>query len=207
MVQLHHLGLVYVAYLLAAASPGPSNMAIMGVAMQQGRAPAVFLALGIMTGSLFWAVLAATGISTVLTTFAGAIFVLKIAGGLYLLFLAVKAGRSALAVHSRSAGTIDDAKPIDLYRRGLLLHLTNPKAILGWIAIMTLGLGPDASSTTLVAILAGCAVLGLVVFLGYALVFSTGMMGRAYLRCRRWVEGALALAFGAAGIRLLLSRP
>ena len=30
-----------------------------------------------------------------------------------------------------------------LYRRGLLMHLTNPKALLGWIATMTLGLGPQ----------------------------------------------------------------
>ncbi|MET0359169.1 MAG: LysE family transporter, partial [Pararhizobium sp.] len=90
---------------------------------------------------------------------------------------------------------------------GLMLHLTNPKAILGWIAIMALGLGPGASPATMVAILAGCASIGLCVFLGYALAFSTPAMGRAYSRCRRGIEGALACVFGLAGLRLLLSRP
>ncbi|TCM55982.1 threonine/homoserine/homoserine lactone efflux protein [Rhizobium sp. PP-F2F-G48] len=206
-VQLHHLGLVYAAYLIAVASPGPSTMAIMSVAMNQGRGPAVVLALGVVTGSLFWALLAAAGISTVLTAFAGGMLALKIAGGLYLLFLAIKSGRSALAPGNGATRTFEQAKPMVLYRRGLLLHLTNPKSILGWIAIMTLGLGPGASHMTLAAILAGCAFLGLLVFVGYALLFSTSVMARTFLRCRRWVEGTLAVVFGTAGLRLLFSKP
>ena len=59
---------------------------------------------------------------------------------------------------------------------------------------------------SLPAILAGCGALGLMVFLGYALVFSTAGMGRAYRRARRWIEGALALIFGSAGLGLLLAR-
>ena len=86
------------------------------------------------------------------------------------------------------------------------MHLTNPKAVLAWIAIMSLGLRPDAPSHVLPAIVAGCAVLGVCVFVGYALVFSTAPMVRAYQKARRWIEGALALFFGYAGIRLLLSR-
>lgn len=60
-------------------------MAIMGVAMSKGRASAITLARGVVTGSMFWAILAATGISTILTAWASAIFAIKVAGGLYLL--------------------------------------------------------------------------------------------------------------------------
>ena len=35
------IGLVYATYLLATASPGPSNMAIMATAMRDGRGPAL----------------------------------------------------------------------------------------------------------------------------------------------------------------------
>ena len=45
---LHHLLLVYAAYLVAVASPGPSTMSIMGVAMNHGRGPAVALAMGVV---------------------------------------------------------------------------------------------------------------------------------------------------------------
>lgn len=205
--HFNQLMLVYATYLIATASPGPSNMAIMGVAMGQGRSAALTLSLGVVTGSMFWAILAATGIATVLAAYAQALFAIKIAGGLYLLYLAYKSARAALSANpaqQRVSRTPDSR--FALYRLGLLLHLTNPKAVLAWIAIMSLGLRADASSYTLLAIVAGCAALGVVVFGGYALVFSTPPMVRGYQKARRWIEATLAVFFGYAGLRLLLSR-
>ncbi len=207
--DLHHLLMVYTAYVIAAGSPGPSNMRIMGVAMNQGRRAALVLAAGVVSGSIFWGVMAATGVSAVLTRYAEALIVLKILGGLYLLYLAFKAGRSALASNDRVAGetTADEAlSGASLYQRGLLMHLTNPKSILAWIALVTLGLGPESSWHTLVVILGGCAVLSVTIFCGYAIVFSTAPMVRMYRRARRWIEGVLAVFFGMAGLRLLMSR-
>src|SRR5215218_4556667 len=93
-----------------------------------------------------------------------------------------------------------------LFRRWLLIHLSNPKSVLAWIALMTLGLGPGASWHIVTAILGGCAVLSVTIFCGYAVVFSTAPMVRLYRRARRWIEGVLAVFFGFTGLRLLLSR-
>lgn len=202
----HHLLLVYTAYLIAVASPGPSTMSIMAVAMNHGRASAIALALGVVTGIVFWAVLAATGISAVLIAWADAILAIKIAGGLYLLYLAWKSARSALLAERGQMKAIPQATRAGLYRRGVLIHLTNPKAILGWVAIMSLGLKPDSPSHMLPAILVGCIALGLMVNLGYAVLFSTAAMAKAYRKSRRWIESALAVILGYAGLRLLLSK-
>lgn len=206
--DLHHLLLVFTAYIVGAASPGPSNMRIMGVAMRQGRKPALLLAAGVISGSFFWGSMAATGVSAILAQFVHALLALKIVGGIYLIYLAIKAGRSALASDVRIEQLMAAAPTVSgfsLYRRGLLMHLTNPKALLGWIATMTLGLGPEATPTTVAVILAGCAVMSIMIFCGYAIVFSTAPMIRGYRKTRRWIEGTLALVFGAAGIKLLLS--
>jgi len=207
--DLHHLLLVFTAYIVGAASPGPSNMRIMGVAMHQGRKPALMLAAGVISGSFFWGSMAATGVSALLLQFAQALFILKLLGGAYLLFLALKAGRSALTSDEqieKALAAAPTASALGLYRRGLLMHLTNPKALLGWIATMTIGLGPQATPGTVVVILAGCAVLSITIFCGYAIVFSTAPMIRGYRRARRWIESTLALVFGAAGFKLLFSR-
>lgn len=210
MIDFHQLLMVYIAYIIAVASPGPSNMTIMGIAMSRGRAPAMVLALGVMTGSLFWATVTATGLSAVLATYANALFLIKIAGGFYLLYLAYKSARSAFS--PAVAQTVQQELPVgraeylQLYRRGLLLHLTNPKAILAWIAIMSLGLKPGSGASTLLAIIGGCGLLGSVIFGGYALVFSTAPAVRIYQRAKRSIETVLALFFGFAGIKLLLSR-
>ncbi len=206
--SLSPLLLVYLSYVIAVASPGPSNMAIMGVAMGQGRRAGLALATGVLTGSYIWALAAAAGLSALLTAWAGALVLLKIAGGLYLLWLAVKSARAAARP---DPGPSTPAAPVPLgrlYRRGVLLHLTNPKAVLGWMAIMSLGLAPASGTPAqLPAILGGCALLGVVIFPGYALLFSTAPMVRGYRQARRWIEGLMAAVFGAAGLRLLLSRP
>lgn len=209
MIDFHNLLLVFTAYIVGAASPGPSNMRIMGVAMHQGRSSALMLAAGVISGSFFWGSLAATGVSAVLIQYAQALVVLKVLGGVYLLFLAFKAGRSALTSDEHLAKQLAQAPRVSglrLYQRGLLMHLTNPKALLGWVATMTLGLGPGASPTTVAIILGGCAVLSVTIFCGYAIVFSTAPMIRGYRKARRWIEGTLAGVFGIAGFKLLLSR-
>ncbi|PDT46524.1 amino acid transporter [Sinorhizobium fredii] len=207
--ELNHLLLVYTAYVIAAGSPGPSNMRIMGVAMNNGRRAALVLAAGVVSGSIFWGMMAATGISAILSRYAEALIVLKIFGGLYLLYLAFRAGRAALVSDAEAARTTSGDEVLSgaaLYRRGLLMHLTNPKSVLAWIALVTLGLGPGSSWHTLAAMLAGCAVLSVTIFCGYAIIFSTAPMVRLYRRARRWIEGILAVFFGVAGLRLLLSR-
>jgi threonine/homoserine/homoserine lactone efflux protein len=211
MMEIAHvdrLYLAYAAYVIAAASPGPSNMAIMGAAMSRGRGAALALTAGVVTGSWTWAVLAATGIAAVLSTYAQALLYITIAGGLYLLHLALKAARSAMApAPAKVTALAEDRRPEfhSLYRRGLLLHVGNPKAILGWVATMSLGLQPGGPPYMPFAILLGCAVLSVVIFGGYAMLFSTPAMARAYRKARRWIEGTLAVFFGAAGLRLLWS--
>ncbi|WP_426108734.1 LysE family translocator [Pseudomonas sp. TWR1-1-4] len=209
MIDVHNLLLVFTAYIVGAASPGPSNMRIMGVAMHQGRRSALMLAAGVVSGSFFWGSLAATGVTAVLTQYAQALVVLKVFGGIYLLFLAIKAGRSAFTTDEALAAqtaAFPSVSGFRLYQRGLLMHLTNPKALLGWVATMTLGLGPGAPPSTASIILAGCAMLSITIFCGYAVVFSTAPMLKGYRKARRWIEGALATIFGGAGLKLLLSR-
>ena len=203
------IAIVYATYLIATASPGPSNMAIMGTAMRDGRRPALVLAAGVVSGSLFWAVLAATGVSALLAAYAEALWFVKMAGGAYLLYLAYRAGRSAMGPASGMAAPRADRGPLRyglLYRQGLLMHIGNPKAILSWTAIISLGIRADAAAGGLPAIVGGCVGLGVLVFGGYAIAFSTASMIALYTRWRRWIEGTLSAVFALAGLKLLFWR-
>lgn len=203
-----NLLLAYSAYAVGTASPGPSNLAIMAVAMNAGRKPALVLALGVVSGSVFWGLLAAFGLSAVLATYSSALIAMKILGGLYLLWLAAKSARSAMSSDSvlTSAHSSTQTSYVRIYMRGAAMHLTNPKAIFVWLSIVSLALPAAAQARDALLIVLGCAVLGLLVFCGYALAFSTPLARRVYLYLRRWFEGSLAVLFGYAGIRLLTSK-
>lgn len=197
-----NLLLAYAAYFVGTASPGPSNLAIMSIAANQGRKSALAFALGVISGSMFWATVAALGISAALIAYSQFIVGIKIFGGLYLLWLAFKSGRTALApstAPSSKIGRPETSKK--MYIRGALLHLTNPKAILVWVSIVALS--SSSSGPALGAVIPGCAMIGCLVFSGYAVVFSTDSARRTYIRTRRALEACLAVVFGVAGIRLL----
>jgi threonine efflux protein len=199
--------LAYSAYFIGTASPGPSNLAIMSIATGSGRKAALAFAAGVVSGSCFWAVLAALGLSAALLAYSGFIVAVKIFGGLYLLWLAFKSGRAALGHGARLA---PDAAPPQslrqLYGRGALLHLTNPKAILVWISVVALSAPVHGGPSHMGVVVAGCLCIGMTVFSAYAALFSTAAARRIYGRMRRWMEGCLAVVFALAGIKLLSSR-
>jgi threonine/homoserine/homoserine lactone efflux protein len=200
-----NLLLAYAAYFVGTASPGPSNLAIMSIAASHGRKAAMMFALGVISGSMFWATVATLGVSAALIAYSQFVIAVKIFGGLYLLWLAFKSGRNALATAAASVLKEEQAPTLmSVYSRGAMLHLTNPKAILVWVSIVALSSNSTGSAHT--ALIAGCAAIGCFVFGGYALLFSTDSARRIYVRTRRAMEGCLAVVFGIAGIRLLASR-
>jgi threonine/homoserine/homoserine lactone efflux protein len=124
--------LAYSAFLLAIASPGPNILAVIGTSMEVNRASGVALALGVASGSFTWALLTVFGLSAILATYASALFLIKIFGGAYLLWLAYKSFKSAASHHDIEAAELVGGRrsPFGYFKRGYLIQMTNPKAAL-----------------------------------------------------------------------------
>lgn len=204
---LPQLAIAWTAYFIATVSPGPAIIAIIATSVSQGRRAGVTLAMGVLTGSYTWALLTASGLSAIVGTYGHAIIVLKIAGGCYLLWLAFNALRSAVKpTHAITTAAPRPTSMKRLYFKGLGIHLTNPKAIFSWIMLISLGMPVGAPAYATAVFIAGCMVLGLIVFGGMALIFSLGPVNRAYVRGRRLIEGLMAGFFAFAGLRLLTAK-
>lgn len=199
--------LAYSAFLLAIASPGPNVLAVIGTSMSVGRGSGCALALGVAMGSLCWAILTSLGLSALLAQYAAELIVIKIVGGIYLLWLAHKAFRNAMSAHDIDAKALAGGprSAAGFFRRGFAIQMTNPKAALSWIAIISLGLTDGAPLWVGAAIVLGTFILSVALHLTYALAFSSAPMVRAYGRARRWIQGVLGAFFALAGLRLLTS--
>jgi threonine efflux protein len=197
----------YTAFLIGTASPGPSVLAVMGTAMAHGRARALALGAGIVCGSLFWGLCASLGLAALMGRYAAALVVLKVLGGLYLLWLAWQAARKAVR-GADVASQSQEAAPGygKTYLRGLAMHLTNPKSIFVWLSVASLALPPGAGAHQALAFVATCVPISATVFAGYALAFSTGAARRAYRAGERGIHAVLAGVFAFAGVRLLVSK-
>ena len=188
MLDLVGLGTVATAFFVAAASPGPATIGVATVAMSGGRARGLRFGMGLSVGLSFWGLVAATGLGAILQASVVALTILKIVGGLYLLWLALGAARSA----AKNEGAMPEAEGAGSdFKRGLLLNLSNPKAVFAWMATLALDLS-DRTGTSQVALSTTlCMALGVAIYSCYAIAFSTlGVMG-VYTRMRRVIEGAI----------------
>jgi threonine/homoserine/homoserine lactone efflux protein len=197
--------LAYTAFAIGVASPGPSVLAVMGTAMAQGRARALALASGIVCGSLCWGLCAAFGLAALMERWSGALAVVKVIGGLYLLWMAWQAARRVRRAAGASEAKVVNESYARTWTRGVAMHLTNPKAIVVWLSVVSLALPAGARQADALAFVVSCAALSATIFCCYALAFSTGAARRAYRAGERWVNAVLAGVFAYAGVRMLLS--
>src|SRR5512143_2807583 len=89
-------GFLAVAVLVTLA-PGPDNLMVLSLGMARGRQAGVAFGLGCALGCLNHTLLAALGVSALIAASPATFTALKIAGGLYLIWLGVQAIRNARA--------------------------------------------------------------------------------------------------------------
>ncbi|MFO6464934.1 LysE family translocator [Jannaschia sp. KMU-145] len=188
--------------LIASASPGPATLAIAATSMGQGARAGLRLATGVLTGSLIWSVAAAAGLAALMLRHGWAVEAIRIAGAGYLFWLAFKSARAAW----RGGPPPVAATARGSFRKGLLLHLTNPKAIFFFGALYAVILTPGQSPAALGIVVAAVGAQSAAVFLGYALLFSRAGPMAAYRRAYRGIAALSALAFAGFGLRLLTAR-
>lgn len=201
-----NLPIILFAAFLASGSPGPATLAIAGTSMSSGRRSGLALASGVTTGSFIWSFAAAFGLGAVMAANVWVFEVVRYAGGAYLMWLAFKAARSAWAGNKATAKPLPPTTPRRAYAKGLALHLTNPKAVIFFGALYAIGVPPGTPATGLLIVILAVGLQSLIMFHGYALLFSSAPMAAAYLRAKRGFEAFFALAFGAIAYQVLSTR-
>lgn len=199
--------LAYGVFMIGMFTPGPNILAVIGTSMSVGRSEGKALALGIATGTFCWAMLTALGLTALVSAYASVMIVLKVVGAGYLLWLAYKAFQSALSVKDLDVKAVRiDGGNSAYYKRGLVIQMTNAKAALIWIAIMSLAMDGQAPLWVAGVVVVGTSVISAVGHVVYAVAFSTTPVVAVYAKARRWIEGVLGVYFCFASYKLVTYR-
>lgn len=194
------------AALLVTASPGPDNLMVLGVGMARGRLRGMAFGLGCALGCLTHTLLATLGVSALIAASPAAFTALKVAGGLYLVWLGIGALRSRGGARA-AGGVVVQESVARLFAKGLLANSINPKVVMFFLAFLPqfvdVGLGGVSWQTAqlgLVFTLQACLLFGL---LGY---FS-GAVGKWINRRPRaglWLDRIAGTIFIGLGLRLMV---
>ena len=192
-------------HLLAVTSPGPSTVLMIQTAAVAGRRNGLLAAAAMMTGALVWAAGALFGLQALFAHFDWLYVVFRIAGGLYLIWLAVLLWRHARdPLPGIAAGEASTMAGWQGFFRALLLQLGNPKIMVFFGSIFLSVLPHDLPSWMNGTVLALIAFNEFTWFAILALVFSGGTARAFYRRTRFWLDRFMGGALGLLGLRLVL---
>jgi threonine/homoserine/homoserine lactone efflux protein len=133
--DLQILALYTGACVVLFATPGPDMSLFLAKTVQGGRAAGIAAMAGAMTGGAVHTLLAAAGLSALLAASQAALGVLKVVGGLYLLWLAIDAIRNGSALNVRAKGPRRPSLRAT-WLLGVGINLANPKVILFFVTFL-----------------------------------------------------------------------
>ena len=202
MIALHSYLIYCGFYAVAIAVPGPGVIAIVARALGSGFRATFPATLGILMGDLILMTLSAFGLALVAQAMGQLFLIVKIAGGLYLFYLAYKYWTAKVEdvgeVVPQSTG------------RGVLaylgLTLGNPKAIAFFVALLPVAVNPR--ELNLIGYLQLCAatfVLIPAITLGYAALAAQLSRFVASRKARQRINKGAGAVMAGAGCLIMVN--
>lgn len=213
-------------WVAAIASPGPDLVQIIRLGTKS-RAAGVACAVGIMVGNTFWITASLLGLSALIQTVPQVLSVLQIVGGAYLLWMGASAVRAGLAARRQRAAASGRAVatgrgvsaahevPTDTtasaatsvstgkaFGLGVTTNLSNPKAVLFFGAVFAQFVTPGMGWGWIVAITVTLVVIGVVWFVGFALLVD--VFAGAIARYGHFVDIVSGVIFTALAVWMIV---
>ncbi len=134
MLTPENLIAFFSASILLGLAPGPDNIFVLTQSARHGRRAGMAVMSGLCTGLIAHSTAVAFGVAVIFQTSEPAFTLLKYVGAAYLVYLAWQAFRAP--VKPIAAGAAGAARYGKLYRRGIIMNITNPKVSIFFLAFL-----------------------------------------------------------------------
>jgi threonine/homoserine/homoserine lactone efflux protein len=191
--------------LIGAISPGPSFVLVSRTAVTLSRSEGLAAALGMGLGGAIFGGLALAGLNALLLQAAWLYFVLKLAGGAYLIYLGARIWRSAAdPIVVPETATFERKSRLRSFSFALVTQLSNPKTAIVYGGIFAALLPASPPFWLLIALPPLIFAIETTWYVVVALAFSAAGPRALYLRCKAWIDRTAGAVMGLLGARLIV---
>lgn len=208
LLTLPQAGAFLAVAMLVTLAPGPDNLMVLSLGMARGRRAGVAFGLGCAIGCLSHTALAALGVSALIAASAWAFTGLKIAGGLYLIWLGIQALRLARPLGMAPAAPAPE-RAGRLFAKGLLANAVNPKVILFFLAFLPQFVEAGRGSAGWQMAQLGLLFTAQTVVIFGAIGWTAGSLGLWLARrsgLSAWLDRGAGMVFLLLGAKLIVDR-
>lgn len=195
----------FAACLILAVTPGPDNIFVLTQAALRGKKAGVLVVLGLCTGLVAHTTAVSLGVAVIFQTSVLAFTLLKLAGAGYLIYLAWGAFRAGATVIDGEKSELTHAQ---LFRRGIIMNVTNPKVTIFFLAFLPQFADPARGSLSLQMMLFGGLFIVSTILVFGAIALAAGALGEWLKRSERVqkiMNRAAGVVFVGLAAKLLLA--
>ncbi len=177
-------------------TPGPNMVYLVSRSICQGRVAGLISLGGVALGFVFYMLCAAFGITALLMAVPFAYDAIRLAGAIYLLWLAWQAvrpgGRSAFQVRD-----LPQDSPRKLFLMGFVTNLLNPKIAVMYLSLLPQFIDPSHGNVLAQALVLGTTQIAISVFVNALIAISAGTIALFLVRrpsfavLQRWIMGTV----------------
>lgn len=206
MDLLQGLLLITSIHLLAAASPGPDFVLVSQQTLSNGKKAGFLVSIGIALGLSVHILYSALGLAAIIANSSAALWVIKVVGGCYLIYLGLQGVRAKAGndISPKKAATKHSS--LKAISKGFLCNALNPKAPIYFVALFTVVLSPNLPFLHLVIYGIWMMVLQLLWFSTVVLLLSRPSVNEKFQRLGYWIDRILGGAMILMGIKVLTSK-
>lgn len=207
MNLLHGLLVLTAVHLLAAASPGPDFMLVTQQTLSKGKKTGVFCSLGISLGLSVHILYSSLGLAALVAHSVAGLWVLKLLGGSYLIYLGAKGLRAQPKGTVRIASAAQRGEVwFKAIGKGFLCNLLNPKAPVYFVSLFTIILSPSMPAYQLAVYGIWIMILQFFWFSLVALVLSRPSVNAQFQKLGHWVDRICGGVMLLLGIKVLCTK-
>ena len=192
---------VFAIFIPALIMPGPDFVAVVRSSLTHGVTGGIATTLGVTLGLGFYATLSLVGFSAVLLEYQWLAWCIRVCGGLYLIYLG--AGlllRKPAAVDLRSGDEREHGNPVVF---GLLVTLTNPKAIVIFTSVFAAAVTESMPDGVMAAMIVMVMTSAFVWYSLVSLFIGSAPVIAKFRQAQEWVDRAAGACFSMIGTKLL----
>ncbi|WP_293935459.1 LysE family translocator [Iodobacter sp.] len=198
------------AHFLALLSPGPDFVLLVKSAIKNGGKKSIGVAAGIASANAAYISLCLVGVGSILASSIAIMIALKIAGGLFLIYLAImalkakKASYIDLAVISAEREKIETTFIKEMLI-GFMSGILNPKNLLFYLSLFTVVLTGEVSFAFKLAL--GVWMTSMVFFWDVAIIYflSTKRVRTKFSKAAYYIDKITGAVLGLIGITIVKS--
>ena len=185
----------------ALASPGAALLYCIKTCVSAGRIAGLATGAGLGTAAALWTLAALLGLESLFTLFPWTYTTLKVAGALYLIWIAIQTWRQARNPIGESPTPKGRA-----FISGLLVNAGNPKSMLFAAAVIVVVFPQGLTAPQIALIVANHLALEILFYSTLAVLLTSASARRGYLGAKPVLDRIAASLLGALGLRLLIER-